>query len=137
MLGMGSEKRNQVEKRMQAERVVWLTTVKEDGTPQPTPVWFILDGETVLIYTLKNSRKLRNIAKNHKAALNFNSDVYGDNVLVMTGDILVDTQTPPADQNDAYLKKYREDITGLQMTPQSFAEDYAVPLRFYPLRVRA
>ena len=39
-----------VARRLQNEQVIWITTVRVDGTPQPTPVWFIWDGETILIY---------------------------------------------------------------------------------------
>ena len=77
MLDLSPEVRAKVEKRLDDEQVIWLTTVKRDGTPLPTPVWFLWDGETFLIYTLKNSLKLGNIARNPKAALNFNSDETG------------------------------------------------------------
>jgi predicted pyridoxine 5'-phosphate oxidase superfamily flavin-nucleotide-binding protein len=31
--------------RLDAEEVAWLITVAPDGTPSPTPVWFLWDGE--------------------------------------------------------------------------------------------
>ena len=40
-----------VERRLRDEYLVWLTTVRADGLPQPSPVWFLWDGETVLIYS--------------------------------------------------------------------------------------
>ncbi len=30
------------------DQVIWLTTVNPDLTPQPSPVWFLWDGETLL-----------------------------------------------------------------------------------------
>ena len=38
-----------VERRLPDERIIWLTTVGPDNTPQPSPVWFFWDGETFLI----------------------------------------------------------------------------------------
>jgi hypothetical protein len=38
-----------VEKRLREEQVIWLTTVRADGMPLPTPVSFLWAGETVLI----------------------------------------------------------------------------------------
>src|SRR5918992_1573107 len=41
----------QVQRRLADERIGWLTTVRPDGMPQPAPVWFHWDGETLLIFT--------------------------------------------------------------------------------------
>jgi PPOX class probable F420-dependent enzyme len=127
----------EVEKRLREELVIWLTTVRADGTPLPTPVWFVWDGETVLMYTLPNSVKLHNIAANPRAALNLNADEWGGEVVVMTGEIRVDREAPPASQHAVYLEKYRAEISDLQMSPESFSQAYSVPLRFVPERLRA
>ncbi len=127
----------EVEKRLREEQVIWLTTVRADGTPLPTPVSFLWDGETVLIYTTPNSLKLRNIAGNPHAALNLNCDEWGRNVVVLIGEMHEDQATPPLIQNKVYLEKYRASISeGLQMTPESFSQKFSVPLRFTPERVR-
>ena len=128
----------EVEKRLCEEQVIWLTTVRADGTPLPTPVSFLWDGETVLIYTTAGSLKLRNIEKNPHAALNLNSDKWGRNAVVLIGTIRQDRAIPPIIQNPAYLEKYRASIgAGLQITPESFSQKFSVPLRFTPERIRA
>jgi PPOX class probable F420-dependent enzyme len=127
----------EVEKRLREEQVIWLTTVRADGMPLPTPVSFHWDGETVLIYTTPNSLKLRNIAGNPHAALNLNSDEWGREVVVLIGKIHEDRATPPFIQNTVYLEKYRAAISeGLQLTPESFSQKFSVPLRFTPERIR-
>jgi PPOX class probable F420-dependent enzyme len=134
----------EVEKRLHDEQVIWLTTVRADGTPLPTPVSFLWDGETVLIYTTPNSLKLHNIAKNPRAALNLNSDEWGREVVVLIGEIVEDRATPPVIQNAMYLEKYRESImekyrvamSDFQITLESFSQKYSVPLRFTPERIR-
>lgn len=137
MVDWQSESGKNLAQRLQHEQVIWLTTVRVDGTPMPTPVWFLWEGESFLIYTLKNSVKLRNIAANPRASLNLNSDESGDEVVVITGRMHVDEEEFPAKQNPDYLKKYREAIASIQMTPESFSEDYSVPLRFWPEHWRA
>ena len=52
--------------------VVWFTTVRADGMPQPTPVWFIKDGDTFLIYSVPDNQKLRNIQQNSKVRAQLN-----------------------------------------------------------------
>ncbi len=48
---------------------VVLTTIMPDGQPQTTPVWCNLDGDDVLINTMKQFRKAKNMAANPKVTL--------------------------------------------------------------------
>ncbi len=126
----------EVEKRLREEQVIWLTTVRADGTPLPTPVGFLWDGETVLMYTTPDSLKLRNIAGNPHAALNLNSAAWGGEVVVLIGRICEDRSTPPVIRNMAWLEKYQTAISNFHMTLESFSQKYSVPLRFTPERIR-
>lgn len=123
--------------RLRKEMVIWLTTVRPDGMPVPTPVWFVWEGESFLMYSQPGTHKLRNLAANPKASLNLNSDEWGDSIAVFTGEVTVEDNEPPAIQNPAYLEKYREGITNIQMTPETFTNDYSIALRFHIKNVRA
>src|SRR5215468_12329926 len=46
------------------ERVVWLSTVRPDGTPHLVPTWFLWDGEALLIWSKPNAVKVRNLRAN-------------------------------------------------------------------------
>jgi len=118
--------------RMETERVVWLTTVRKDGTPQPVPVWFIWTGEQFLIFSQPESLKLKNIERNPRVSLNFNSDENGDDVMIFFGEAILDRSGPPANEVKEYIDKYRDSIRSLDMTPESFAESYSVPIRVKP-----
>lgn len=48
---------------------VVLTTVMPDGQPQTTPIWCNLDGDDVLINTMKQFRKAKNMAANPRVTL--------------------------------------------------------------------
>ena len=48
---------------------VVLTTVMPDGQPQTTPIWCNLDGDDVLINTMKQFRKQKNMCLNPKVTL--------------------------------------------------------------------
>ena len=48
---------------------VVLTTVMPDGQPQTTPIWCNLDGDDVLINTMKQFRKQKNMRLNLKVTL--------------------------------------------------------------------
>jgi PPOX class probable F420-dependent enzyme len=109
-------------------------TVTERGAPQPSPVWFLWDGESFLIYSQPGTPKLRNIAANPRVALHLNTDGAGDDVIIVSGRA-EQSDDPPGDQVPAYVEKYLGLIEGNNWTAASFAADYSVPIRIAPIRV--
>ncbi len=118
-----------VERRLAEEQIIWLVTIDKDGAPQPSPVWFLREGDTLLIYSKPAAPKLRNIARQPRVALHFNTDAGGGDVMIFHGDAAVDAATPPPHQHAAYLEKYHQGIGNIGMTPERFAEEYAAPVR--------
>ena len=135
-LDLNTEFGARVARRLREERVIWLTTVRPDLTPQPSLVWFLPDAETLLIYSKPNTPKLRNIEQNPTVALNFDSDGRGGNVVIVTGTAIIDRQAPSLDQITAYVEKYAANIAGMKLTPAIFAQMYSVPIRVTPTRLR-
>ncbi len=125
-----------VERRLCEETIVWLTTVRRDGTPQPTPVWFLWDGESVLMYSRPNQQKERNIAHNPRVALHFDGDGHGGDIIVLTGEAKIVTDAPPAANNATYTEKYAEPIKQIGMDAASFAAAYSVAIRIMPTDMR-
>jgi PPOX class probable F420-dependent enzyme len=128
----------QLEQRVRDEKTVWLTTVRDDGTPQPVPVWYLWDGDTFLIFSQPKAQKLRNIAHNPKVSLNFkHTDDFGEEgIVIIFGEAYVDKTVPPSNQLADYLGKYLEGIKEINMTPDSLAAEFSVALRVKPTRVR-
>jgi len=125
----------QVQRRLANEQIGWLTTVRSDGMPQPAPVWFHWDGETLLIFSEPTSRKVRNLAANPKASLHFNCGDDGENVVVFTGEARTDDARPPAERLDAYFKKYDAGVKQLNTTRESLMETYSTAIYLTPARV--
>lgn len=123
-------------KRLETENVAWLTTVRLDGMPLPTPIWFLWEDGEFLIYSQPGARKIANLSANPKAALNLNSDVHGGSVAVFYGEARVDFNPTPLHQVPGYLGKYKDGIANLEMTPEEMAKEYSASIRIRPLRVR-
>ena len=117
--------------KLEHETVIWLTTVKQDGTPEPNPVWFYWDGKTVLIYSQPASFKLRNIPIHPKVSLHFEGG--GDDVVVLTGEATLD---PHPTMSEGYVKKYLADIKGLGDSVDEFHADYSVAIHITPTKFR-
>ena len=122
-------------RRLAEERIVWLTTVRADGQPVPSPVWFLWDGETFLIYSQRGAPKVRNIAARPRVSLNFNTDAVGDDVVVIAGEARVADGEPTLDRVPPYLEKY-EGAWPADMTPERAAAEYSLPIRVRPTKVR-
>lgn len=122
--------------RLQKEHIAWFSTVDGKGTPQPVPVWFLWEGDSVLIYSQPDTGKLRNLARGDRASLHLNPDAAGNDVVVLTGAAAVDDGAPAATFNPAYITKYHVGIVEIGMTDESFAASYSVPIRFVPEKLR-
>lgn len=125
-----------VTRRLREELIAWLVTVRPDQTPQPVPVWFLWDGQTFLVYSQPDTQKLRNIARSPRVALHLDGNGKGGDIVVLTGEARVVTDAPPANEILAYVEKYRQGMTGIGMTPESFARAYSVALRVTPTRLQ-
>jgi len=131
MLDLNSKFGRFARKHLKSEYFIWLTTVDSTGTPQPRPVWFIWENETVLIFSQAKAYKVKHILKNPNVSLHFNSaDTQGEKRLIMfTGIARIDKDCPPANKLRAYLRKYKSGIIGLNATPEQFGGEYSVAIR--------
>jgi len=125
-----------VARRLQSEAIIWLTTVRPSGVPEPSPVWFYWDGASALIYSEPGKTKLRDIAANPNVALNFNGDSNGGDIIVMTGEGREDPSAPPSNLVEGYLTKYAGPIKNIGMNPEQFAKAYSVAIRVTPTKLR-
>lgn len=129
MIDFKSELGRKAKKLLTSEYVIWLTTVGSDLTPQPRPVWFVPDGDDVLIYSQPKTSKVAHIRQHPRVALHFNTDREGgEPVMVLTGTASLEAG-PPANENAAYIKKYKAGMAELDMTPEKFTVGYAQPIR--------
>jgi PPOX class probable F420-dependent enzyme len=123
--------------RLRSEPIAWLTTVRADGQAQSSPVWFLWDGETFLVFSQPGAQKVRNLAANPKVALHLGDDGAGDDIVSVEATASVDPDSPRADRVEGYLTKYQAAIEALGYEPGPFARTYATAIRVRPTRIRA
>jgi len=125
-----------VARRLNDEKIIWMTTVRPNGTPEPSPVWFLWNGSEVVIYSQPNKQKLKDIGHDPRVALNFNATPAGSDVVILTGEARIDQNAPPATGFPGYVEKYRAEIANIGMTPDSFAAEYSVQIRVTAKKLR-
>jgi len=138
MLDLNTKFGRFTKKHLKSEYFIWLTTVDSNLTPQPRPVWFIWENESVLIFSQAKAHKLKHIKGNAQVALHFNTeDQDGEKrLIIFTGTAKLEKKCPPTHKNRAYMRKYKSGIHGLKSTPEQFGNEYSVAIRITPTKLR-
>src|ERR1700682_3186942 len=85
----------QIQRRLQKELIIWLATSGAEGRPHVVPVWFLLEKDSFLIYSVPG-QKVRDIAANPKVALHLNTPFDGADVVRIEGTAALLRRHPPA-----------------------------------------
>jgi len=99
---------HRAEQRLRSENNVWIATVRSDGRPHLTPVWFAWHGGKVYICVDPNSVKARNLADNPHVALAL-EDGSSPVILEGTARRVNDPDRPPGALAE-FKRKYDWDI---------------------------
>jgi PPOX class probable F420-dependent enzyme len=136
MIDLTTDFGRRVARRLETERIIWLTTVDAAGVPQPRPVWFLWEGDTFLIYSQPNTHKLEHTAHRPKVALHLDGDGLGGNIMVFIGEAGLAPDAPPANEVPAYVQKYQPGFARIGISAAEFAQKYSVALRVRPTSLR-
>lgn len=123
--------------RLRSEQVIWFTTVSGTGAPQPSPVWFLWQDDSVLIFSQPDTPKVRAIRHNPRVALSFNSNADGGDVVVFSGVATLDDGKLRANEIPAYVEKYSDGLVSLGMSPAAFADEYRQAIVVRPTGLRS
>lgn len=122
--------------RLSSELMMWMTTVTPQGQPQTSPVWFLWDDPVFWVYSLDPTARLANIAANPRVSLNLNCDDHGADIVTIEGTATIDPEAPAANENPAYVARYRDRMDGGWGSPEGFAAEYPAVIKITPTRVR-
>lgn len=114
----------------------FLTAVNEAGQPQTSPVWFITDGEDIIVYNQPDTARFTSIATNPKVSFNLRGDRRAIGAVTIEGTASIEENLPAAMDFPGYLDKYAREIERLGWTPETFSDDYSTGLRIVVTRVR-
>lgn len=132
--------RARAERRLRAEREIWISTVRPDGQPQSSPVGFLWDGERFLVLSQPGSPKVRNLRDNPRVALHLDIDRDGDEesggVVTLEATATLDREPLSAAERSAYLAKYGEVMREAGFTEDELFADFSSVIRIAPRRTR-
>ena len=105
-----------------AKRYYWLADDRRIGwTTLYGSIWYLLDGNTVLIFSQPEKQKVRDLTKNARVTLALDETEQGEDVVIVEGTAeLVEN----ADINatlPAYVEKYGAMMKDMNSSPESIA----------------
>ena len=117
MLDVTTEWGQHAEQRLRSNIIAWLTTVGSDGRPYTAPVWFLWDGNTILIFSQPQKQKIRNLRKNARVTLALDDTKQGDDVVIVEGTAELLDNPEISVMLPAYVAKYGALIQNMGWKP--------------------
>lgn len=124
---------------LDAEPVVWLSTVSPDGLPHLIPTWFWWDGEALLVFSRPNAVKVRNLRARPRlmVALGRPEEDFAVALIEAGATCLPGPAAIPVE----FFGKYAAELEAAGMDQATFRATYTqairiVPTRFLPWRGR-
>src|SRR5690348_4255529 len=118
MLDLSKPQNAHVDQRLRAEPMIWLSSVRPDGRPHLAPVWFLWDGEHILIYSQPGKQKVRNIQHSHHVVLALDTADEGGDVVIIEGTAELLDPAGPTMNLSAFVEKYAEHMQSMQSDPE-------------------
>lgn len=125
------------DERLRREPIIWLSTVRRDGRPHLVPVWFLWDGETILIFSQPDAQKIRNLRASPHACLALEAAAGGSDVVILEGVATFITLGDAEPAFAAFTAKYSERMARMGWTLETMLEEYSLPVRVTPARLIA
>ncbi|MEO6458138.1 MAG: pyridoxamine 5'-phosphate oxidase family protein, partial [Chloroflexia bacterium] len=121
------------DERLRNDLMIWLGTVRPDGRPHLVPVWFLWDGERILIFS-KDDQKIRNLGSNKRVMLALDDTKGGDDVVMVEGEATLPERGGVTPALPAYVEKYAAKLAQFGWTGESMGREYTEPISITPTK---
>jgi PPOX class probable F420-dependent enzyme len=94
--------------RLETAAIMWLVTLRNDGSPHLTPIWFTWVDGAFWCCTTSDARKTRNVRRDPRVAVSLED---GSSPTIAEGEAVVHTAPFPDAVVAAFARKFDWDIT--------------------------
>lgn len=122
------------EERLRGDAIAWLGSVRPDGRPHLVPVWFLWDGEDLLILSQPRTQKVRNLARDPRVTIALDDSRTGRDVVLLEGIAALLPVGERPEQVSAYLAKYAMLLAEMDWLAEAYLEEYAQAIVIRPTR---
>ena len=136
MLDLATEWGQHAEQRLRSNKIAWLTTVGSDGRPYTVPVWFLWEGNSVLLFSQPNKQDVRNLRKNGRVTLALDDTQEGEDVVIVEGTAELLDDPALSMRMPEYVEKYGAMMQDMGYTPEIYAGEFSLGIRITPTKIR-
>lgn len=113
--------------------IVRFSTIRPDGYPHTVPVWFLLEGDELLVFALSETRKVKNALANPKGCLSIGGDPPSSPGYLIDGDLTVEDD--PDHVVAARITRHYESPEEAEADLEAWRDETFSVLRLKPKRV--
>lgn len=117
---------------LEGKNFAHIATLMKDGSPQVTPVWIDIDGDTIVFNTAEGRAKARNLDRDGRIALSVHDQANPYRYIQIRGVVEAKTQTGA----DAHIDKMSKKYTGVDSYRGRNATEQRVIYRIRPEHVQ-
>ena len=125
---------DRVQRFLETEPVLWLSSTRADGAPHLVPSWFVWDGETIVMVSKPGAVKVRNLRVDPRAMLALGDADDDFDVGLLEARAHLPSEPTPLELPAGFLEKYAVRIAALGLTPAQFARTYSQVIRLVPVK---
>jgi PPOX class probable F420-dependent enzyme len=137
MLDLTQPNHAHADRRLRAEPIIWLGTVRPDGRPHLVPIWFLWDGATVLMFSKPGAQKVRNLRRSPAVTLALDSADEGEDIVVIEGQAALLPSGAITSELPAYAAKYAALLTRIGSSAAKMAVEYSQAISVAPTKIVA
>lgn len=130
LLDMTREDDRHTSERLSREPIVWVGTVRSDGRPHTVPVWFAWSDPSILVFSMRNTTKLKNVQRHPLVSLSLDAAGGGTDVVIAEGQAFSSLGAPDIDAlSEDFARKYRPLLAGTTFEAWRSTFTEVIPIR--------
>jgi PPOX class probable F420-dependent enzyme len=131
---VGDAPRQSIAEALERQTVVWVSSVRPDGTPHLLPLWFVWDGDSILVFSKPHAQKVRNVQASPRVMVAVGEPDADWDVELVEGVAELVAPAAKGELPDSFAAKYRDLMARAGTTGEEFAQTYSQPIRIRPTR---
>jgi PPOX class probable F420-dependent enzyme len=123
-----------IQRFLETEEVMWLSTASPEGIPSIVPIWFSWDGEAVRILTKPGQRKVDNMRLNARVMLALGNEEDDFDVGLIEARAELTNEDAVTFMPESHWVKYARDLADIGLSRAEYVATYSQAIRIVPTR---
>ncbi|HEY0444636.1 MAG TPA: pyridoxamine 5'-phosphate oxidase family protein [Candidatus Limnocylindrales bacterium] len=123
-----------IDRLLREESIVWLSSVRADGSPHLVPIWFSWDGEQLFIASKPEAVKVRNLRANPKLMVALGSPDDDFDVGLIEAEATLPAASTAELLPRGHLAKYARQMALIGLDEATYVATYSQPILVRPTR---